>query len=459
MFGTTYNDNGWLPEANCFGGHGISNTFMDHAAALFCDATDGLILNLNSMRNNSVAMTYTYWPPSSVGVVGNCAEAGQVYLQIGFGLGAPNTTAYTLSRQSCARGLGQVYNMACDNSHVDNKRGGQMDLGTHNATLHDPAFNDHLFYLVDPAPPIAGRNIYCTNYNRFVPKFENTNVLKDADDPCYEAHLGFGGNDAWDAVPIVEVTGLRTTTVGRSKADDDRAMGPRPGYGRKGVQEMNIYRSRDAGKGPNGHEISKTGKIHWGNVADPLALYDGMHNNGRLPDPVCFGGHAPNNDKWDGCTEAGQIYMHIGFGLGAPNKTVYILSTQSCARGLRQVYNMGCDNSHVDNKHGGQMDLGRFERHRKNDRFNDHLVYLIDPAPPAEGRSVYCTNYMRFVPNLENTNVLDEFIDPCYEVHMGYGGMDKLTVDPPSWKDHGGGKYCSTPGGIYDINGGTWGNY
>nr|OQO25326.1 hypothetical protein B0A51_07900 [Rachicladosporium sp. CCFEE 5018] len=202
MFGTTYNNNGWLPEANCFGGHGISNTFMDHAAALFCDATDGLILNLNSTRNNSVAMTYTYWPPSSVGVVGNCAEAGQVYLQIGFGLGAPNTTAYTLSRQSCARGLGQVYNMACDNSHVDNKRGGQMDLGTYNATLHDPAFNDHLFYLVDPAPPIAGRNIYCTNYNRFVPNLENTNVLKDAIDPCYEAHLGFGGNDAWDAVPI-----------------------------------------------------------------------------------------------------------------------------------------------------------------------------------------------------------------------------------------------------------------
>nr|OQO25325.1 hypothetical protein B0A51_07899 [Rachicladosporium sp. CCFEE 5018] len=214
---------------------------------------------------------------------------------------------------------------------------------------------------------------------------------------------------------------------------------------------------------PDAHP--KTGKIHWGNVANPLALCDGMHNNGPLPDPVCFGGHgitnrymdhavavfcraadglilnlnnpnnsvamtytywppsvAPNNDKWDGCTEAGQIYTHIGFDLGAPNKTASTLSELSCARGLRQVHNMGCDNSHVDNKHGEQIDLGRFE------------------APAAKGRSMYCTNYMRFVPNLEDTHVLDEFVDPRYEVHMDYGGMDKWTIDPPSWKDHESGK-------------------
>nr|OQO11410.1 hypothetical protein B0A51_16966 [Rachicladosporium sp. CCFEE 5018] len=87
----------------------------------------------------------------------------------------------------------------------------------------------------------------------------------------------------------------------------------------------------------------------------------------------------------------------------------------------------------------------------------------VSPVEPAS-RGIAAE---MIVPNLEDTNVLDEFIDCCYEVRMGYGGMDKWTVDPPSWNDHETGKadhetkkaYCSTYDGIYDINGGTWDNY
>ncbi|KAK6434024.1 hypothetical protein LTR95_009799 [Oleoguttula sp. CCFEE 5521] len=111
---------GQMPDTNCFDrGYttGITNRIMDHAVALFCDKANDTILDLKN-KTNSVAMTYTYRPPSA-GFLGYgrhenyyCPEAGQVYLHIGFGLGAPNTTVYTLSRKACARGLKQVYNIA-----------------------------------------------------------------------------------------------------------------------------------------------------------------------------------------------------------------------------------------------------------------------------------------------------------------------------------------------------------
>ncbi|OQO07564.1 hypothetical protein B0A48_07261 [Cryoendolithus antarcticus] len=196
---------GQMPDTNCFDrGYttGVSNRCMDKAVALFCKTSDGTILDMKNATNR-VSMMYTSWPPGA-GFLGYakhnnyyCPEAGQVYLHIGFGLGAPTTTAYTLSEAACVRGLKQVYNIACDNSHVDNKHGGQLDLGTSNGEANDHRFNDHLFYLADPSPPRDGRNMYCTNWNRFVPNLENTIVKDEVIDPCYDAHRGFGGKDLW----------------------------------------------------------------------------------------------------------------------------------------------------------------------------------------------------------------------------------------------------------------------
>nr|OQO30149.1 hypothetical protein B0A51_04537 [Rachicladosporium sp. CCFEE 5018] len=191
---------GQMPDTNCFDrGYttGITNRFMDKAIAKFCKASDGTILDLKNKTNN-VSMMYTYWPPSagSLGYAKHnnyyCPEAGQVYLHIGFGLGAPDTTVYTLSEAACVRGLKQVYNIA----HVDNKHGGQLDLGTFDGRAIDHRFNDHLFYLADPSPRRDGRNMYCTNWKRFVPNLENTQVYDEVD-RCYDVHICFGGKDLW----------------------------------------------------------------------------------------------------------------------------------------------------------------------------------------------------------------------------------------------------------------------
>ncbi|OQO09100.1 hypothetical protein B0A48_05991 [Cryoendolithus antarcticus] len=195
---------GQMPDTNCFDRGcttGITDRVMDKAVAKFCKASDGTILDLKN-KTNSVSMMYTYWPPSagSLGYAKHnnyyCLETGQVYLHIGFGLGAPDTTVYTLSEAACVRGLKQVYNIACDNSHVDNKHGGQLDLGTFDGRAIDHRFNDHLFYLADPSPPRDGRNMYCTNWKRFVPKLENTQVYDEVD-RCYDVHICFGGKDLW----------------------------------------------------------------------------------------------------------------------------------------------------------------------------------------------------------------------------------------------------------------------
>ncbi|KAK6433996.1 hypothetical protein LTR95_009817 [Oleoguttula sp. CCFEE 5521] len=185
---------GQMPDTNCFNrGYmtGVSTKFMDKAVALFCKTSDGMVLDMRN-ATNSVSMMYTYWPPSA-GFLGYakhnnyyCPEAGQVYLNVGFGLGAPITTALYAFRSGM-----------CDSSHVDNKHGGQLDLGTFDGKAIDHRSNDHLFYLADPAPPRDGRNVYCTNWKRFVPNLENTIVLDEVKDSCYEVHMGFGGKDVW----------------------------------------------------------------------------------------------------------------------------------------------------------------------------------------------------------------------------------------------------------------------
>ncbi|KAK6442356.1 hypothetical protein LTR95_001402 [Oleoguttula sp. CCFEE 5521] len=192
-----------MPLAHCFGAHGIANTFMDHAVALFCNDANGLVLDLK-MPNNSVAMTYAYWPPARNPGKDyyDCGETGQVYLQIGFGLGAPSDTSYTLSTSACVRGLQTVYNVDCDGQHKDNKHGGQLDLGAYKPQIEDKDWNDHLFYLADPNPPLEGRNPYCSNGMwRFTPNAENTNFLPKQTDNCYDVHLGFGGDDKWSVKP------------------------------------------------------------------------------------------------------------------------------------------------------------------------------------------------------------------------------------------------------------------
>ncbi|OQO13084.1 hypothetical protein B0A48_02548 [Cryoendolithus antarcticus] len=155
-------------------------------------------------------MTYTYWPPAknpNFKPIGgssrnDCGETSQVYVHISFGVGAPNINC-TLSEYACVRGLQRVYNNDCDASHKDNNHGGQLDLGTFVPPLGpDPEYNDRLFYLADPNPPLVGRNSHCSNgKNRFVPNLKNTKVLEEWVDEYYGEHHGFGGDDPWDVMP------------------------------------------------------------------------------------------------------------------------------------------------------------------------------------------------------------------------------------------------------------------
>ncbi|KAK6433997.1 hypothetical protein LTR95_009818 [Oleoguttula sp. CCFEE 5521] len=208
----------WLPgsndpavpvrHSNCYGHHGIANVFFDKAVENFCRAVKDTILDLDEQQN-SVAMTYSYWPPAKYNNIkpagarpDDCGETGAVYMHIGFGLGAPKAK-YHLSEFACIRGLQRVYNNDCDSAHKYNKHGGQLDLGTFNPPPgQDADFNDHLFYLADPNPPLRGRNPHCSNRdNRFLPYLENTKVYAEFVDPCYEVRLGFGGDDQWDMAP------------------------------------------------------------------------------------------------------------------------------------------------------------------------------------------------------------------------------------------------------------------
>ncbi|KAK6442355.1 hypothetical protein LTR95_001401 [Oleoguttula sp. CCFEE 5521] len=208
----------FLKQAHCFGGHGketlglgedeqwarlmcspgISNIFFDKAVETFCNNVNGKVLSLTAV-NTSYAQTYTYWPPAMHGgkAHDDCGDSGSVYLHIGFGLGAPGEMNYTLSAEACTRGLKQVYNHDCDGSHTDNKRGGQLDLGTYVPQGQDDKYNDHLFYLADPNPPIVGRNKYCSNLERFVPNAEDTYTFDTYVDPCFQYHEGYGGDDFW----------------------------------------------------------------------------------------------------------------------------------------------------------------------------------------------------------------------------------------------------------------------
>ncbi|KAK6434023.1 hypothetical protein LTR95_009798 [Oleoguttula sp. CCFEE 5521] len=159
----------WLPGCNdpaapmrhstCYGHHGIANVFFDKAVEKFCQAAKDTILDLDEQQN-SVAMTYSYWPPANRNNIkpggsppDDCGETGAVYLHIGFGLGAPKMR-YHLFEFACVRGLQRLYSGECDSAHKDNKHGGQLDLGTFNPPPgQDADFNDHLFYLADPNPP------------------------------------------------------------------------------------------------------------------------------------------------------------------------------------------------------------------------------------------------------------------------------------------------------------------
>ncbi|OQO07565.1 hypothetical protein B0A48_07262 [Cryoendolithus antarcticus] len=191
----------WLPgsddpaapmrHSTCYGHHGIANVFFDKAVEKFCLAVKDTILDLDEQQNSPGGS-----PPD------DCGETGAVYMHIGFGLGALKAR-YHLSEFACIRGLQRVYKGDCDSAHKDNKHGGQLDLGTFNPPPgQDADFNDHLFYLADPNPPLRGRNPHCSNRdNRFLPNLENTKVYAEFVDPCYEVHLGFGGDDQWDMAP------------------------------------------------------------------------------------------------------------------------------------------------------------------------------------------------------------------------------------------------------------------
>nr|OQO24494.1 hypothetical protein B0A51_11690 [Rachicladosporium sp. CCFEE 5018] len=189
-----------------------------------------------------------------------------------------------------------------------------------------------------------------------------------------------------------------------------------------------------------------TEQILWGVVADPIA----EHPTGQMPDTNCF-------DR--------------GYTIGITNRFMDQAVAKFCKasdgtildlKNKTNSVSMICDNSHVDNKHGGQLDLRTFDGKAIDHRFNDHLFYLADPAPPRDGRNMYCTNWNRFVPNLENTQVYDE-VDPCYDAHMGFGGKDLWWTDPPPWTDHDKGKAdhetkkadCVADHGEYDGYGGT----
>ncbi|KAK6435860.1 hypothetical protein LTR95_007949 [Oleoguttula sp. CCFEE 5521] len=154
---------------------GISNIFFDKGVETFCNNVNGKVLSLSGI-NTSYAQTYTYWPPAMHGgkAHDDCGESGSVYFHIGFGLGAPRGMNYTLSAEACTRGLKQVSNHDCDGSHTDNKRGGQLDLGTYVPQSQDD-----------------------NNLERFVPNAEDTYFVDTYVDPCFQYHEGYGGDDFW----------------------------------------------------------------------------------------------------------------------------------------------------------------------------------------------------------------------------------------------------------------------
>ncbi|OQO13087.1 hypothetical protein B0A48_02551 [Cryoendolithus antarcticus] len=156
--------------------------------------------------NTSYAMMYTYWPPAMHGGKhpDDCGDAGSVYLHIGFGVVAPTNIDYTLSNETCTRGLRQVYSRDCGWDITDNKQGGQLDLGSYFKQGNDPndTYNDHLFYLADPNPPLPSRNRFYSNLEPFVPNAEDTYTFDTFYDPCYEVHEGYGGDDFWFRDPL-----------------------------------------------------------------------------------------------------------------------------------------------------------------------------------------------------------------------------------------------------------------
>nr|OQO23893.1 hypothetical protein B0A51_09659 [Rachicladosporium sp. CCFEE 5018] len=113
----------------------------------------------------------------------------------------------------CGKVNGKVLSMEADNTSyamicgwdiTDNKQGGQLDLGSYFKQGNDPndTYNDHLFYLADPNPPLPSRNRFYSNLEPFVPNAEDTYTFDTFYDPCYEVHEGYGGDDFWFRDPL-----------------------------------------------------------------------------------------------------------------------------------------------------------------------------------------------------------------------------------------------------------------